>query len=139
MSLRHLKPLAAVVAVGGPAFVYYRYRVNQEQFDIPVRVKNADGKSLTNLEPTVRSRAYEEFVEPITKNNNGFDFHSEYTGEGGGVSRGGEVGSKATNAPPSLLHAIRARPTPVRARATRADTSRVPRVAHLHVLGEACW
>ncbi|KAL1716877.1 DOPA-like domain-containing protein [Schizophyllum commune] len=40
--------------------------------------KNADGKSLTNLEPTVRSRAYEEFVEPITKNNNGFDFHIYY-------------------------------------------------------------
>ena len=48
--------------------------------------KNADGKSLTNLEPTVRSRAYEEFVEPITKNNNGFDFHSEYIGDGGGVT-----------------------------------------------------
>ncbi|KAI5895382.1 uncharacterized protein SCHCODRAFT_02494648 [Schizophyllum commune H4-8] len=38
--------------------------------------KNADGKSLTNLPPTERSRAYEEFVEPITKA--GFDFQIYY-------------------------------------------------------------
>ncbi|KAL1747625.1 DOPA-like domain-containing protein [Schizophyllum fasciatum] len=38
--------------------------------------KNADGKSLTNLPPTVRSRAYDEFVEPITEA--GFDFHIYY-------------------------------------------------------------
>lgn len=45
MSVRHLKPLAAVVAVGAPALVYYRYKVNKEQFDIPVRAKGPDGKS----------------------------------------------------------------------------------------------
>ncbi|KAI4517416.1 hypothetical protein K525DRAFT_273635 [Schizophyllum commune Loenen D] len=38
--------------------------------------KNADGKSLTNLPPTVRSPAYDEFVAPITKA--GFDFHIYY-------------------------------------------------------------
>ncbi|KAH6915110.1 phophatase 2C family protein [Coprinopsis sp. MPI-PUGE-AT-0042] len=45
MSVRHLKPLVAVVAVGAPALVYYRYKVNKEQFDIPVRAKGPDGKS----------------------------------------------------------------------------------------------
>ncbi|KAL1708469.1 DOPA-like domain-containing protein [Schizophyllum commune] len=38
--------------------------------------KNADGKSLTNLPPTARSPAYDEFVAPITKA--GFDFHIYY-------------------------------------------------------------
>lgn len=39
---------------------------------------NSDGKSLTNL-PADKSKAYEEFPDPITKKNNGFDFHSEYS------------------------------------------------------------
>ncbi|KAG2013314.1 phophatase 2C family protein [Coprinopsis cinerea AmutBmut pab1-1] len=46
MSLRgSWKPLAALVAVGTPGYLYYRYRVKQESFEIPVRVKGPDGKS----------------------------------------------------------------------------------------------
>ncbi|TFK20338.1 phophatase 2C family protein [Coprinopsis marcescibilis] len=46
MSLRRsLKPLAAVVAIGAPGYIYYRFRTKQESFDIPVRVKGPDGKS----------------------------------------------------------------------------------------------
>ena len=37
---------------------------------------NADGKSLYNP-PAPRSKAYDEFPDPLDKNNNGFDFHSE--------------------------------------------------------------
>jgi hypothetical protein len=39
---------------------------------------NADGKSLTNLprEDGKLSKAYDEFVDPLDKKNNGFDFHS---------------------------------------------------------------
>ena len=37
---------------------------------------NADGKSLYNP-PAPRSKAYDEFPDPLDKDNNGFDFHSE--------------------------------------------------------------
>lgn len=36
---------------------------------------NPDGKSLYNP-PGPLSKAYEEFPDPLDKNNNGFDFHS---------------------------------------------------------------
>ncbi|KIY62943.1 hypothetical protein CYLTODRAFT_360742 [Cylindrobasidium torrendii FP15055 ss-10] len=39
--------------------------------------RNADGKSLKNLEAP-RSKAYDEFVDPLDKKNNGFDFHIYY-------------------------------------------------------------
>ena len=39
---------------------------------------NADGKSLYNP-PAPRSKAYDEFPDPLDKNNNGFDFHSAFT------------------------------------------------------------
>ncbi|KAG6842046.1 hypothetical protein C0991_003572 [Blastosporella zonata] len=39
------KPLAAAVAVGGPAYVYYRARSDHhETFNLPVKVKGADGR-----------------------------------------------------------------------------------------------
>lgn len=38
---------------------------------------NPDGKSLYNP-PGPKSRAYDEFPEPIDSSNNGFDFHSEH-------------------------------------------------------------
>ncbi len=47
---------------------------------------NPDGKSLTNdiqkdeQGKPVLSKAYDEFVDPIDKKNNGFDFHSESYG-----------------------------------------------------------
>ncbi|PBK72401.1 hypothetical protein ARMSODRAFT_954093 [Armillaria solidipes] len=46
--------------------------------------KNPDGKSLTNdiqkdeQGKPVLSKAYDEFVDPIDKKNNGFDFHIYY-------------------------------------------------------------
>ena len=36
--------------------------------------RNADGKSLKNPSAP-KSKAYDEFVDPIDKKNNGFDFH----------------------------------------------------------------
>ncbi|KAJ7577092.1 DOPA-like domain-containing protein [Mycena floridula] len=41
---------------------------------------NSDGKSLTNLpvDESTKSPAYNSFPEPITKDNNGFDFHIYY-------------------------------------------------------------
>ncbi|KAJ8095320.1 hypothetical protein PM082_010543 [Marasmius tenuissimus] len=43
---------------------------------------NADGKSLVNLPPGQEnpplSKAYDEFVDPLDKKNNGFDFHVYY-------------------------------------------------------------
>lgn len=45
MSLhRAWRPLAAVVAVGGPAYLYYQYRTKQETFEITVKARGADGK-----------------------------------------------------------------------------------------------
>lgn len=45
MSLRRAwRPLAAVAAVGGPAYVYYQYRTKQETFEITVKARGADGK-----------------------------------------------------------------------------------------------
>ncbi|KAG6903410.1 hypothetical protein C0995_005433 [Termitomyces sp. Mi166 len=39
------KPIAAAVAVGGPAYVYYSSRsVRHETFNLPVKVKGADGR-----------------------------------------------------------------------------------------------
>ncbi|KAK7060999.1 hypothetical protein VNI00_000734 [Paramarasmius palmivorus] len=38
---------------------------------------SSDGKSLVNLESKTLSKAYDEFVDPIDKKNNGFDFHSK--------------------------------------------------------------
>ncbi|KAG6910961.1 hypothetical protein DXG01_006015 [Tephrocybe rancida] len=39
------KPIAAAVAVGGPAYVYYSSRSEQhETFNLPVKVKGADGR-----------------------------------------------------------------------------------------------
>ncbi|KAG6830331.1 hypothetical protein H0H92_001266 [Tricholoma furcatifolium] len=39
------KPIAAAVAVGGPAYVYYRSRSEYHQtFQLPVKAKDADGK-----------------------------------------------------------------------------------------------
>jgi hypothetical protein len=38
---------------------------------------SSDGKSLVNLESKTLSKAYDEFVDPIDKKNNGFDFHGE--------------------------------------------------------------
>ncbi|KAK1232924.1 hypothetical protein PQX77_003937 [Marasmius sp. AFHP31] len=43
---------------------------------------NADGKSLVNLPPgqenSPLSKAYDEFVDPLDKKNNGFDFHASH-------------------------------------------------------------
>ena len=39
---------------------------------------NPDGKSLFNP-PGPRSKAYDEFPEPIDSSNNGFDFHSMFS------------------------------------------------------------
>lgn len=45
MSLRRAwRPLAAVAAVGGPAYLYYQYRTKQETFEITVKARGADGK-----------------------------------------------------------------------------------------------
>jgi len=45
MSLRgSWKPLAATITVAVPGYLFYQYRVQQEQFEIPVRVKGPDGK-----------------------------------------------------------------------------------------------
>ncbi|KAJ3533086.1 hypothetical protein NMY22_g7478 [Coprinellus aureogranulatus] len=53
MSLhRAWKPLAAAVAVGGPAYVYYRYRTKQETFEITVKARGADGK------PEMQTRSF---------------------------------------------------------------------------------
>lgn len=47
------KPIAATVAVAGPAYIYYSYRSDKHQtFNLPVKVKGADGR------PEMTTRAF---------------------------------------------------------------------------------
>ncbi|KAF6762233.1 phophatase 2C family protein [Ephemerocybe angulata] len=52
MLSRAWRPLTAVVAVGGPAYIYYQYRTKQETFEITVKARGADGK------PEMQSRVF---------------------------------------------------------------------------------
>lgn len=44
MLRRAWKPLTAVVAIGGPTYVYYQHLTKQETFEITVKARGADGK-----------------------------------------------------------------------------------------------
>ncbi|KAF9006600.1 phophatase 2C family protein [Cyathus striatus] len=45
MLRRAWKPIAGAVALGTPAFVYYRTYYVQQTFELPIRVRNAEGKA----------------------------------------------------------------------------------------------
>lgn len=45
MLRRAWKPIAAVVVVGAPGYIYYKSTTTPQTFDLPVRVKGANGKS----------------------------------------------------------------------------------------------
>jgi hypothetical protein len=47
----------------------------QNAIPLPSTKVSSDCKSFVNPESSILSKAYDEFVDPIDKKNNGFDFH----------------------------------------------------------------
>ncbi|TFK43750.1 phophatase 2C family protein [Crucibulum laeve] len=45
MLRRAWKPAAAALAVGAPAYLYYRYKKTEATFELPIRVRGPDGKA----------------------------------------------------------------------------------------------